>query len=443
MPETDTVQEDAGVAVRHQLSETEVSEEFQGDINDIKLPFIIKNVTLMSPGVWNNVNYTHTEIQKAFQATDWDDEEVNALFYEHDDKDSRSWVGKVVNPRHVDGETIGDLEIVDLDLARKLAYGAKFGISPKVTGMERNKKLLNYTYNNFSVVLDPAVNTTYMNSERESDDGEVQTKDVLVNSTMSTEKDKVEELSDETKEKLADIVSKVEDADVNELSEIIAPFVDMSAEEVEPHIQTVIDNKEQKDKDKIDVQEVAKTAARTVMEEMADDSDEDDYDGSEDEELDEDVEENDEEKIENDDKDSNIEEDQNEVEEKMSDKEEIVNEVLDKVKEELQAEEDEEEEAEAEEETEETMSVEDVVSEVKDELSEEIKSIKDEIADEITKENSEDEEDDDDDEEEKTPKKASQSTGDDVKEMDVDDLEAGELDRGAARHMLRQHSQGF
>ncbi len=450
MPKTETMQAEAGVAARHKLSETAVKEEFDGDLNDIKLPFIIEDVTLMSPGTWNNKEYRREEIQNAYNKTDWEDSEVKALFYEHDDEDSRSWVGQVVNARQEGTKTIGDLEIVDMDLARKLAYGAKFGISPKVTGFDRMGALVNYEYDNFSVVIDPAVKTTYMNSE----DGDQDDNDILVNTKMSQDKE-VEELSEETQHKLAKVVSKVEDADVQELSEILAPFLGMEVSEIQPHLEDAVESYENEDDDddeeEMDMEKVAKKAARSVMEEMQEDNeetedDEEEVENSEDEDETKTDNEDDEE-----DEDTNSEDLNSEEDDQTMDKEdlkELKSEIVDDLKEELSEDEEEAEDDEVQEE-EESLSKEEIVDEVKEEMAEEFDALKDKL-DEVTKENSEDDSEDEDDDEDqetienKTPKQASQTTGEDKSPVKkVEEMSAEELDVGAAKFLLSSHTKGF
>lgn len=144
-----------------------------GDLEkEVKLPYVMKDKLLMSPGVWNNFFYTEASLVTAFENTDWEDGEVRALFLDHKDREAREWVGEVRNPHMVDGDLIGDLHIVDKGTAIKLAFGAKMGISPKVTGEEENGKMMSYLYDNFSVVINPAVKRAYINNS-EMEEGEL------------------------------------------------------------------------------------------------------------------------------------------------------------------------------------------------------------------------------------------------------------------------------
>lgn len=136
----------------------------------VKLPYIIKDKILMSPGLWNGFLYDPGPIQEAYLQSEWGNKEVRSLFLDHEDLKSSEWIGEVINPR-MDGDTlIGDLAIVDKPTAIKLAYGAKMGISPKVSGSEDEGRMMKFKYDNFSVVINPAVKTAYINNSEKSAD---------------------------------------------------------------------------------------------------------------------------------------------------------------------------------------------------------------------------------------------------------------------------------
>lgn len=137
-------------------------------LSNISLPYVIRNHTLMSPGVWNNFKYTKDTISNAYVNTPWNKDNTS-LFYEHSDKDSRDWVGDVNNIHEEDGVLKGDINVISKELAVKLAYGARFGVSPKVLGKSGTDKVVkNATFENFSIVLNPACKTTFLNSEIEA-----------------------------------------------------------------------------------------------------------------------------------------------------------------------------------------------------------------------------------------------------------------------------------
>ena len=131
----------------------------------VKLPYIMKDKVLMGPGFWNGLNYSGVENAHAYNSTDWTDREITSLFLDHLDTGAKEWIGEIQNPIIDDtGVVMGDLYIVDKPTAMKLAYGAKFGISPKVKGDAIEGSMHNYNFANFSVVFNPAVKTAYINN---------------------------------------------------------------------------------------------------------------------------------------------------------------------------------------------------------------------------------------------------------------------------------------
>lgn len=121
----------------------------------------------MSQGIWNKTFFSKEEIQKAYENTDWTMRENRNLFLDHEDKKASEWIGEVDNV-HFSGETLyGDLMISDPVWAPKMKFGKpKFGISPKVIGQfnDEDKSLKNFKYGNFSLVVNPAVKTAFINN---------------------------------------------------------------------------------------------------------------------------------------------------------------------------------------------------------------------------------------------------------------------------------------
>ena len=150
------------------------------DLESIKIPYLIKDKVLMSPGVWNNYYYGPDQIKNAFLKTKWDSKENRSLYNDHEDRRSREWVGEVVNPRILDNNVIGDLVVVDKATAQKLAYGAKMGISPKVHGIEHNNEMIDFEFDNFSIVINPAVKTAYINNMEDKKMESVEPKQEMV-----------------------------------------------------------------------------------------------------------------------------------------------------------------------------------------------------------------------------------------------------------------------
>jgi len=147
------------------------------DLESIKIPYVIENKILMSPGVWNNFYYSPRAISEAFMKTRWDSKEIRSLYADHEDRRSREWIGEVTNAHMHGDDLIGDLVIVDKPTAQKLAYGAKMGISPKVHGVEDSSEMVNFEFDNFSVVINPAVKTAYINNMQVETDIEGSNKD--------------------------------------------------------------------------------------------------------------------------------------------------------------------------------------------------------------------------------------------------------------------------
>ncbi len=160
-------------------------EELEENLSeDISLPYVVEDCTLMSPGVWNNIRITGSELKQAFENTVWTDDARNDyIYWEHDDNDSRDFVGRVKNRRMEGDELVGDLELVDREAAVKIAYGAKFGVSPKISGDTDGGKMSDFVFDNFSIVLNPAIKTTFLNRlaefEEEEDSDSMEFQDEL------------------------------------------------------------------------------------------------------------------------------------------------------------------------------------------------------------------------------------------------------------------------
>jgi len=144
--------------------------------------FIIKHAILMSQGIWNDVYYGKDEIRKACNSTDWTDKNNTNLWLDHKDLSASEWIGHVKNPSF-EGDTLyGDLYVYDPIWIPKLKYGKpKFGISPKVMGAyDEGKKIMNnFTYQNFSVVVNPAVKRAYLNNMEVLQMSEITVDDLL------------------------------------------------------------------------------------------------------------------------------------------------------------------------------------------------------------------------------------------------------------------------
>lgn len=137
---------------------------------EVNTPFLVRDVTLMSPGIWNGWDYSAEELKKAYDSTDWSDEHISSLFLDHPDNPhnaARDWIGRVKNSKQMtDGTIKGDLEIWDEDIVYKLSVAkAKFGVSPRVVGTEdkENMCFIDFFFDNFSIVSKPAQSTATIN----------------------------------------------------------------------------------------------------------------------------------------------------------------------------------------------------------------------------------------------------------------------------------------
>jgi len=172
----------------------------------IKIPTIIKNKVLMAPGPWNGVHYTAEEIRKAYENTNWKDKDVISVILDHADKplSVHDWVGWVRNPRLVGDNLVGDLELYDENILIKLLKAkAKFGISPRVKGIEHNDEFRNFTFENFSIVTNPAIKKAYINLSQNKLKGGKMTEKELQEETEESVEEEPTESEDATEQESA------------------------------------------------------------------------------------------------------------------------------------------------------------------------------------------------------------------------------------------------
>ncbi len=158
-------------------------------LSDLKLPYVVRKRPITAPGVWNGYYLSADTIKKVFETTNWNSKEVRSLYADHKDKDTAMWVGEIRNPEF-DPETgciLADLYFVDPAMAFKIAYGAKFGISPSLDARSDNHVIQDFKFRNFAVVVEPAMLKNYINNALKSKDkeGDTMEKDAI---TLLTEK---------------------------------------------------------------------------------------------------------------------------------------------------------------------------------------------------------------------------------------------------------------
>lgn len=138
-----------------------------------RMPVLIPDRLLISPGTWNDNNYSAKEISDGFARTDWGDKEKISLWLNHDDRNTSAFVGYVRNPRlESEGRVFGDLELWDEQTSVILTEAmAKFGISAKIAGIENTKtgKMSDFRFENFSIVTKPACSEAYINLSKKED----------------------------------------------------------------------------------------------------------------------------------------------------------------------------------------------------------------------------------------------------------------------------------
>jgi len=137
----------------------------------VTIPYVIKDKVLMAPGVWNDKYYSKESILSAHKITDWSDRYNSQLFYDHEDEKASEWIGEVKNIKtdEESGFQTGDLYIYNPIAAITLGIGKpKMGISPKVEGTTNGREMYDYTFKNYSVVINPAVKKAYINNSQGS-----------------------------------------------------------------------------------------------------------------------------------------------------------------------------------------------------------------------------------------------------------------------------------
>ena len=179
-------------------------------LSDIDLPMIFENRLLFSHGFHNNLNILPEEVSKSLGNTNWTDQRNRSLFFSHHNRDAQKWVGRVNNPRVVNGELYGDLEIHDADLALKIGPGkAPIGVSAEIRWPMQYPNPTDFSYNGFAMVPNPEVPETMLNFSKAKEEGfnsaTLHTPFTNESTTFSEEVVEVtEEVAESTKEEVAD-----------------------------------------------------------------------------------------------------------------------------------------------------------------------------------------------------------------------------------------------
>ena len=136
------------------------------DLNNIKLPFVLKDRKLFVSGYHNGEPFHLSDIKAAYELTNWNDKRITSVYLDHRDgithdsygnervgiADVRDYAGSIKNIKIKNGALIGDVYIVDMPTAIKVAHDdSRFGISP-FGGWKDGKPLIR----NFAMVVNPA-----------------------------------------------------------------------------------------------------------------------------------------------------------------------------------------------------------------------------------------------------------------------------------------------
>ncbi len=162
----------------------------------MELPYKLENRALLRPGEVKGLNYDEGDIQLAIALLNKPSKEkCNSLYLDHADG-VQTWVGEVQNV-HWDKErklAIGDLLILDADLATKISFQVEngetaFGISPKLTVREDKGNAKDIAFKNFSLVLQPAGGKPLMLEEEFEIEIRKKVEKKEVTKSMATKKD--------------------------------------------------------------------------------------------------------------------------------------------------------------------------------------------------------------------------------------------------------------
>ena len=190
-----------------------------------RMPILIPDRLLISPGVWNDNKYSAKEISDCFARTDWADKDKISLWLNHDDRNASAFVGFVRNPRlESEGRVFGDLELWDEQTATILTDAmAKFGVSAKIAGKEDVKtgKMSNFRFENFSIVTTPACSDAYINLSKKEDDtvskylisSEKEEDNPVLESDLTTDVRRLKEMGNEEEKKEETVEEVKEEAE--------------------------------------------------------------------------------------------------------------------------------------------------------------------------------------------------------------------------------------
>ena len=222
-----------------QFSEKEVVELSKESeiLSNLPDPYIIKNHVVFSPGTHNGAFYSKEAIKQAYHMTQWKNPKVGYIYFDHNDEfgrdpktgdktkvvgaDARDWVGKTSNLKYDEktGDIIADLIVVNKEAARAIAFGVNFGISPRGRGERRGSVVRNFLVDNFALVVNPAIKSTYLNSEGDINYGYFIALSNIDNATQKMDEDEVKKM----KEELGSLKTELDELKTKSLADEVKP----------------------------------------------------------------------------------------------------------------------------------------------------------------------------------------------------------------------------
>lgn len=161
--------------LRSEMSSEQLARAALKSAENITIPYTLKNRLVMNEGKHNGLVYTKSELKKELSSVE---EEFNLICDHLDTRQGAgvaNYAGAVLKRKWLDSGKEGpgvyaDLEIRHETLAKQLALGAKFGVSPTYdydpVELEGEEVATNLSTVSYSLVLDPAVRKTMLNEKQ-------------------------------------------------------------------------------------------------------------------------------------------------------------------------------------------------------------------------------------------------------------------------------------
>ena len=222
-------------------------------------PIVYKDKVLFAPGYWNGKYFSNNTVKNMFNHTDWNNESTRFLYFQHEDgsidpvtnvRNPMTWVGYIKDEKiDSNGNVTGDVWIYNpiTQLMVKTVKPKVIGVSASlgVNDTQMNGAFVSDgNFKNFSIVIDPAVNTAYLNNSKVVQDGKeipIEIKNAIeaevklqINDSKADIKPeiKVDQCKEETP-----LPITVPDIKMPELPK--ETVIKMSEEKINPEVQTI------------------------------------------------------------------------------------------------------------------------------------------------------------------------------------------------------------